>query len=238
MNEEKKKNNLSIILVIIIGVISITVGSLLIINKTTSNNENEKEKEDDVPPITDNTPDPKKNELVNAALVSILEIRNEVNRSEKPMSYEEGVFYLIKINHVKENACVWIERDGQSPFNDTWNYNYVGITYDGDGYSYYYMGQDASGYGVDLVSEIELTRLTSGNLVTTELLMTEELKTLYNKPNTTVYVTGMPIGDEIAMNNNLKARVDIAVGQVNDDTIYNKIVIINTPDCEYDYLKF
>ena len=64
---------------------------------------------------------------------------------------------MIPVGHDKDYSCVTLESGGQSPFDDEWRYAYVGVTYDGKGYSYYFMGEDGAGQGISFIDKKTLT---------------------------------------------------------------------------------
>ena len=111
-----------------------------------------------IPSVTEYISSSRKSAFIDTASSYISTVRNKVNAGEELKFYEPTAFYLVQVGHDKTKSCVSLEKGGASPFNDTWRYNYVGVTYDGNGYSYYYMAQDASGQGIELLAENTMAR--------------------------------------------------------------------------------
>ncbi len=121
-----------------------------------------------IPSVTEYISSSRKSAYVSTAQSYITAVRNQVNLGEDFKFYDQNVFYLVQVGHDKRYSRVALEKGGASPFNDTWNYAYVGVTYSGIGYSYYFMSQDASGQGIRLTSADDLAK-NGKSLVQTEV---------------------------------------------------------------------
>ncbi len=119
-----------------------------------------------IPSVTEYISSSRKNAYVSTAQSYVSAVRTKVNQGEEFKFYDPDVFYLVQVGHEKEKSLVSLEKGGASPFNDEWDYAYVGVTYNGDGYSYYFMARDASGQGIDLISADDLSK-QGGSLVVT-----------------------------------------------------------------------
>ncbi len=120
-----------------------------------------------IPSVTEYISSSRKNAYVSTAQSYVSAVRTKVNQGEEFKFYDPDVFYLVQVGHEKEKSLVSLEKGGASPFNDEWDYAYVGVTYNGDGYSYYFMARDASGQGIDLISADDLSK-QGGSLVITD----------------------------------------------------------------------
>ncbi len=119
-----------------------------------------------IPSVTEYISSSRKNAYVSTAQSYVSAVRTKVNQGEEFKFYDPDVFYLVQVGHDKSRSLVSLEKGGASPFNDVWDYAYVGVTYNGDGYSYYFMARDASGQGIDLISADDLSK-QGGSLVIT-----------------------------------------------------------------------
>ena len=96
----------------------------------------------------------KKSAFIDIASAYIDAVRTKVNEGMKLRIYSTDTLYMVPVGHDKSKSCVSVEYGGQSPFNDEWKYAYVGVTYDGEGYSYYAVMEDAANYGFDILDQI------------------------------------------------------------------------------------
>ncbi len=187
-----------------------------------------------IPSVTEYISSSRKSAFVDTASSYVSTVRNKVNQGEALKFYDTSTFYLVQVGHDKTTSCVSLEKGGASPFNDTWKYNYVGVTYDGNGYTYYYMGRDGSGQGVKLVAENTMAKqgkdlvLTVSATTGMTTAIDDALGTLIN----TTYVTGTAGAGETSMNTNLKTVVDSATGGN-----YSRIVVVKkasaSTECTY-----
>lgn len=129
-----------------------------------------------VPSVTEYITSSRKNAFVTTAAAYITAVRNKVNQGEELKLYDENVFYFVQVGPNKDNSIVFLEKGGSSPFNNTWDYAYVGVVYSGSGFSYYFMGKDASGQEIELISEDDLLREKKDRVSLTET----DFKAMYN----------------------------------------------------------
>jgi hypothetical protein len=98
----------------------------------------------------------KKSAFIDIASAYIDAVRTKVNEGMKLRIYSTDTLYMVPVGHDKSKSCVSVEYGGQSPFNDEWKYAYVGVTYDGEGYSYYAFMEDKSGQGLPMIGQNKL----------------------------------------------------------------------------------
>lgn len=144
-----------------------------------------------IPSVTTYIQNSRKSAYVDTAAAYVEAVRTKVNEGRDFQLYSTDTFYLIPVGNVlidldstgksKGASCVSVESGGQSPFSDTWDYAYVGVTYDGKGYNYFFTAQDGAGQGIRLVTFKELSdngvdRIYSDNTTaTTEEGMPKEV---------------------------------------------------------------
>ena len=107
-----------------------------------------------IPSVTEYISSSRKKAYIDTAKQYISTVMTKVNQADDLKFFDEDTLYLVKVGH--EKACVSLEKGGQSPFNDTWKYAYVGVTYNGSGYTYYYMSEDSSGQGIAFTEQSNL----------------------------------------------------------------------------------
>ena len=116
-------------------------------NNQTTNTENNNKQQ----PLPDNSiTSVKKQSYIRTANAFISSIRTEVNSSSKLRIFETNTMFLVPVGD--NNKCAYLEYGETSPFSKTWNYAYVGVKYDGMGYTYYFMSEDGSNIGIEFVS--------------------------------------------------------------------------------------
>ena len=115
-----------------------------------------------------------------------------VNEGNKLQLYDEHVLFLIPVGNNKEKSCVSLESGGGSPFNGTYTYAYVGVTYNNDkgSYTYYFTAKDASGNGFDFVKYDDLAGKDAKSLVKAGSALTSyaKLNNAYNNADGATYV--------------------------------------------------
>ena len=109
-----------------------------------------------IPSVTTYIQNSRKSAWVDTSVAYVKSTVNKVNEGGKLQFFTEHVLYLVPVGHVAANSCVSVESGGQSPFSDSWRYAYVGVIYNGKGYDYYFIGEDAAGQGIDFVSQKDL----------------------------------------------------------------------------------
>ena len=110
-----------------------------------------------IPSVTSYIQNSRKSAYVDTAVGYMDSVMKEVNASKDLRFYSTDTLYLVSVGHDKAHSCVTVESGGQSPFSDEWKYAYVGVTYDGKGYSYYFISEDMAGQGISFIDKKELT---------------------------------------------------------------------------------
>ena len=177
-----------------------------------------------IPSVTTYIQNSRKSAWVDTGVAYIKSTVNKVNEGGKLQFFSTGTLYLVPAGHKAEYSCVPVESGGQSPFNENWNYAYVGVIYNGQGYDYYYIAEDGAGQGVLFMSQKDLADTGTDNMYAGTKVADEGsspngyklLKQAYENTSATantIYTTGTEF-------NNLKA----ALG--NGTPAYSKIVIV------------
>ncbi len=100
-----------------------------------------------IPSVTSYINDSRKNAYVDTAKEVIGSTRNLVNSGDLGM-YDTNATYYIPTSYIKtENAL-------KSPYGD-FTKAYVAVTYDGNGYNYYWISVDDTGQGVDILTSYD-----------------------------------------------------------------------------------
>lgn len=110
-----------------------------------------------IPSVTSYIQNSRKSAYVDTAVAYTDAVMKEVNNGKNLRLYSTTTLYLLPVGHDKKPSCVTLESGGQSPFDDQWRYAYVGITYDGKGYNYYFIGEDFAGQGISFIDKKTLT---------------------------------------------------------------------------------
>ena len=102
-----------------------------------------------IPSVTTYINNSRKSTYVDTALSYVKAAVNMVNEGKKIKFYDEATLLMIPAGH-ESQSMIKLESGGQSPYNSTWDYAYVGVVYDNTtaSYSYYFTGCDKSGQGV------------------------------------------------------------------------------------------
>ena len=149
-----------------------------------------------IPSVTEYITNSRKSALVDTASGYIDGVRNKVNEAIKLQFFDVNTLYLVPVGHETENSCVTLEKGGTSPFSDTWEYAYVGVTYNGTGYTYYFIAKDGSNQGINFVSQRELADKETDLVVsgTNELRSYSQLKDAYSNGSGAnyAYITSTP----------------------------------------------
>ena len=171
--ENEKKSNIGgiIIVLIFIGAIIFGIWFMAFSGGSKENKENEENNSN-----SQNTEYNEENNIIEnskraayADTVSafIAATRNKVNEGRSFQLYSQDDLYMIPIGN-DNKSCVSVE-GGSSPYSNSWNFAYVGVTYDGSGYSYYYIGEDGDGNGFEFTDYMSLAK--------------GQIDTFYNKKN-------------------------------------------------------
>ena len=110
-----------------------------------------------IPSVTSYIQNSRKSAYVDTAVAYADAVMKEVNGGKNLRLYSTNTLYMIPVGHDKTPSCVTLESGGQSPFDDMWRYAYVGVTYDGKGYNYYFIGEDKAGQGISFIDKKTLT---------------------------------------------------------------------------------
>ena len=110
-----------------------------------------------IPSVTSYIQNSRKSAYVDTSVGYMDAVMKEVNSAKKLKLYSTDTLYMIPVGHEKNKSCVTVESGGQSPFSDEWSYAYVGVTYDGKGYNYYFIGEDGAGQGIGMLKKKTLT---------------------------------------------------------------------------------
>ena len=102
-----------------------------------------------IPSVTNYINNSRKSAYIDTALNYVKGAINLVNEGKKVGFYDEDTLLLIPVGHGAE-SMVKLESGGQSPYNATWYYAYVGVVYDNTNgsYSYFFTSSDESGQGI------------------------------------------------------------------------------------------
>ncbi len=139
-----------------------------------------------IPSVTEYISNSRKSAFADSAVGYIDSTRNMVNQAQKVSFFDVNTLYLVPVGHDETLSCVSLEKGGVSPYSDTWDYAYVGVTYSGTSYNYYFIAKDGSNQGINFVSQDELADKT-GDLVVSgsnELRNYDALKTQYAQKTT------------------------------------------------------
>lgn len=98
----------------------------------------------------------KKSAYVDIAASYVEAIRTKVNEGKDLRLYENGILYMIPVGDDISKSCVEVEVGGNPVFGDKWNYAYVGVTFEGTGYNYYFISEDNNGVGIPMLTYKDL----------------------------------------------------------------------------------
>ncbi len=117
-----------------------------------------------IPSVTSYINNSRKSAYADTAANYIKGATNLVNEGVKVHFYDEGVLYMIPAGHDKTKSCVALESGGQSPYNSTYKYAYVGVTYDNasGNYTYYWVDSDNSGQGFKFNNSYDISSSEKG----------------------------------------------------------------------------
>ncbi len=105
-----------------------------------------------IPSVTTYIQNSRKSAYVDTAVAYADGVKTRVNEGKDFQLYSTETLYLIPVGDKTKadggKSCVSVESGGQSPFSNTWDYAYVGVTFNGSNYSYFFVGQDGAGQGL------------------------------------------------------------------------------------------
>ncbi len=191
-----------------------------------------------IPSVTTYIQNSRKSAWVDTGVAYMKSTVNKVNEGGKIQFFTEGVLYLVPVGHVADNSCVSVESGGQSPFSDNWRYAYVGVIYNGQGYDYYYIGEDAAGQGVGFVSQKYLNDKGVDEMYSTTAVATgngqKMLADAYSGTNKIAANAVYSSTDTTPTNfNTLKTALTLVSGDTSTAPAYTSIVILAAPACAY-----
>ena len=137
---------------IVLGIILLSVGSIMMLTSDEGKKSDKpvdtpvKEVDEEEEIFNTNS----KNEKYISLLTNSIDfVKEKVNSSEYDFSLSDTL-YLVPVGTDK---CVNIDGVSKSPYDGTWEYFYVGVKKVDEGYQYYALALDSSGYGVELKDE-------------------------------------------------------------------------------------
>lgn len=202
-----------------------------------------------IPSVTTYIQNSRKSAYVDTAAAYVEAVRTKVNEGKDLRLFSTSTLYLIPVGDKTKDAsghsCVSVESGGQSPFSDTWNYAYVGVTYDGKGYNYFFVGEDGAGQGIAFLPFKALTDEGTGYIYSSQsdsqfttavtttnkehMAMTNSLVTALKNNYGTEFKTATTAATPVYLDNktNTEAMLNLAKG-----TASGEIVIVSD-DCKY-----
>lgn len=106
--------------------------------------------------------------------------------------YSTDTMYFIPVGD-NSDSCVVFDFSTSSPYDDTWKYAFVGVSYSGSGYSYYFIGEDESNHGLELISRDELLYYGKENIYSSyngtkmNSEISAKLQSIYNNSSNVTY---------------------------------------------------
>ena len=159
-NNEPPKNNKGLLIAIIIAIVVII--SLLVVVFVLLSNKDESDNNKNDNEITDKDEEKSKDAYEQYILNSyksayvdtlsalISATRTKVNEAYDFPFFSTDTLYMVPVgDKLFENSCVELSVDGKSPFSDEWNYAYVGVVYNGEGFIYFITAEDGKLNGID-----------------------------------------------------------------------------------------
>jgi len=129
MKQMKKKKIFGFTLIELLAVI-IILGVLMIIA---------------IPSVTEYIQNARKNAYIKTATQYVSGARTKINSAELPLYDTEATYYV-------PTSCISLEKGGESPFGEI-EEGYVVVTYNGNGYEYYFTVRDSEKMGIYLTHE-------------------------------------------------------------------------------------
>ena len=164
-----------------------------------------------IPSVTTYIQNSRKSAYVDTASAYIDAVRTKVNEAKDLKFFDTNTMYLVPVGHESGKTCVSTESGGKSPFSESWNYAFVGVVYKGDGYNYYFIGEDGATQGFELIDQNTLSKegndkLYSARRGTITTNAANNLKTAYGLSANTIYAD-TPATGETAYLADVKAAV-------------------------------
>lgn len=181
-------NKKVIFLFFLVGIVLLAIGGVIYAsNQSSSENNQDNNIEEDGGDLTDAEDyieNSKKAAFTDTMFGYIQSTINEVNLADKLKFFDTTVLYLVPVG---EGKCIEMAKGGTSPYSDTWEYLYVGVTYSGSGYDYYIVGLDSSGKGIDFTPIDVLYDKNQQIVKEKEKLLVMDFKELYNSTDNRKY---------------------------------------------------
>ncbi len=192
-----------------------------------------------IPSVTTYIQNSRKSAYVDTADAYISAVRTKVNQAKDLKLFNPNVLYLIPVNQTAEESCVAVESGGQSPYNDKWNYAYVGVKYKATSggeasYEYFFIGEDQSNQGIAFSSQKDFSDegsdLVYASLSDADPAIDETAHTLLktNYKQSKVYGTLTKTGVTIET---LDAKLATALGNSTDTPVTN-VEFVAAPACK------
>ena len=195
-----------------------------------------------IPSVTSYIQNSRKSAFTDSGLNYVKSGINLVNSGDKMRFYDTSTLYLIPAGHEEGKSCISLESGGQSPFSDTWAYAYVGVTYDGTGYTYYFIAEDGAGQGVPFLTQTDLQNL-GADAVYSSSMNNSTLTALYGETKTanTEYTTLADIKTGLLTPNKAPyntADVKTPVKEVDGkfkigSKEITKVLVVDAPGCTF-----
>ena len=119
-----------------------------------------------IPSVTTYIQNSRKSAFVDTASAYIDAVRTKVNEAKDLKFFDTKTLYLVPVGNEPAESCVSVESGGKSPFSETWKYAFVGVIYkdNGDGYEYFFIGEDGANQGLGLITQNQLSKNGNDNL--------------------------------------------------------------------------
>lgn len=109
-----------------------------------------------IPAVTKYINDSRKSSYVKTAGQYVDSVMKDAVAGKDLKMYSTSTLYLVAVGDNKSLSCISLESGGKSPYADSWDYAYVGVTYSTNGYNYYFISEDASHKGLPMISNKDL----------------------------------------------------------------------------------
>jgi prepilin-type N-terminal cleavage/methylation domain-containing protein len=207
-----------------------------------------------IPAVTSYIQNSRKSAYIDTGEMYIKAVVNKVNDGQKLQFFTEDVLYMVPVGHASGTTCVSVESGGQSPFNSSWNWAYVGVTYIGseNRFHYYYVAEDASGQGIEFRNQKDLNDNGTDEMYSTTKQKTDGydiLKAQYALHENKVYEdNGSDYYGADAKNASDYTKLKTILtdhcndADIKDDPTYHAIVIVGAPsnniNCKFSNKEF
>jgi prepilin-type N-terminal cleavage/methylation domain-containing protein len=189
-----------------------------------------------IPSVTTYINSSRKSAYVDTAQQYIKAAVNVVNQGKKVQFYDEKTLLLMPVGHNEKRSMVTLESGGQSPYNSTWYFAYVGVTYNNESYDYYFTGVDQSGQGIKMVKQDGLEKgaedlVLAGLKSTSNLTYTAKLAGLYSGKVDKLYSSSCGTDEE-----NCNALTDLFNSASDDTSVLlpagvTKVIVCGSDKC-------